>query len=232
MEQNGRDRHSVRWGKELPRLIRLAQLHGRSTGEIAREALISYEVTQSQFRDTIRDTVLSLYRASIPDEMYDPSDDPRQENAVRSLADMLGNIYVAEGIQLAIMQIAQGEISMQTNTTYRETSTEPDTFFVDEITGEDVVPVIQEIGGTVEYDPTVVRMDKHVGRTRIVLPGGCTYSGLSAGADNPQIITLPGGRKLTLRRRGAYEMVIHFSAGDSSNLSLWNGAQRLPDEDE
>jgi hypothetical protein len=215
----------------IERLERLAQGKGASQSEIARQALVAYEVNQSLFRDTICAAVLALYRACTPDGLYDPAEDTRQEDAVRRLGTLLGSMYAAEGIQLALIRVItqQGETM---TTTYRETSAEPDTFFVDEITDADEVSVIQEIGGTVEDAPDAPRMDGHVGRTRITLPTGCTYAGQTAGASNPQIITLPGGRQLMLSRRGAYEMILQFRGGDSSDSSKWNGAVRIPDTDE
>lgn len=113
--------------------------------------------------------------------------------------------------------------------TYRETSIEPDEFFVDHIE-EDTIPVITEIGGSVVFDETVERIDGHKGRYRVTLPAGCTYTGLSAGI-NPQTVILPGGRKLSIIP-GQVEVLLQFQAGDSSDSTHWDGAKRIPDEEE
>jgi len=101
-------------GREgIERLERLAQGNGASQSEIARHALIAYEVSQSLYRDTVRDATLALIQACMPDELYDPVDDPRQEDAVKHLGEILGSYYAAEGVQLAIVRtVAQGISSM------------------------------------------------------------------------------------------------------------------------
>ena len=55
----------------------------------------------SLYRDSVRDAVLGIFRAMLPDEQYDPSDDPRQEEAVSYLGELLNSPYAAEGIQQA-----------------------------------------------------------------------------------------------------------------------------------
>jgi len=144
----------------------------------------------------------------------------------------IGNTYTYLVSELLKVQFTSTHKQQQEEETYRDESTEPFSFYVDTIEDESVIPVIEEVGGTVQYNNEIQRIDGHVGRYQVTLPGGCVYAGLTHGIDNPQIITLPGGRRLTLRPRGAYEMVIHFQSGDSSDPSRWNGAQRLPDEDE
>lgn len=100
-EPVGHDRHSIRWGRELSRLMRLSAKTGKSPGDIARQAVIEYEIGQSLFRDTVRDAVLALVQACVPDGQYDPIEDPRQEEAVRHLGGLLNSMYAAEGIQSA-----------------------------------------------------------------------------------------------------------------------------------
>jgi hypothetical protein len=229
MGEVDKTKRDIRFGKEgIERLDRLASLSGDSPGEIARQALIEYELSRAHFRDTVCSAVLNLFRAQVPDELYDPAEDTRQEEAVRQLGALLGSIYAAEGIQQALIRMInqQGETTMAT---YRETSTEPDTFFVDEIE-EATLPVIQAIGGTVEYDPTIKRIDGHMGRTRVTLPAGCTYTGQQSGL-NPQTIILPGGRRLCVIP-GQMDVRLQFLAGESSDPSKWNGAQRIPDTDD
>ncbi len=92
-------RRDTYWGEEgVQRLERLSSLSGESPDKIARQALIEYELSRAQFRDTVRDTVLNLFQALIPDECYDPTDDPRQDQAVRSLGELLNAPYAAQGI--------------------------------------------------------------------------------------------------------------------------------------
>jgi len=96
-------RRDISWGPDgIGRLERLAQVSGSSQSEVAREALIAYEVNQATYRDTVRDATLALIQACMPDEQFDPSEDPRQEEAVKRLGELLGSYYAAEGVQLAI----------------------------------------------------------------------------------------------------------------------------------
>jgi hypothetical protein len=110
MDEEERTRRDIRFGKDgIERLERLARESNKSSADIAREAVFAYEVAQSGFRDTVRDAVLNLYHVMQPDGQYDPVDDPRSEDAVRKLGTLLGSMYAAEGIQLAIAQtVAQG----------------------------------------------------------------------------------------------------------------------------
>lgn len=116
------NKRDIRFGKDgIERLERLAVQGNKSPAEVAREALIAYEINQSLFRDTVRDAVLGLIRACTPDELYDPADDPRQEEAVKRLGELLGSYYAAEGVQLAIVQtIAQGLSSMANRSEHYE----------------------------------------------------------------------------------------------------------------
>jgi hypothetical protein len=64
------------------------------------------QVQRSLDRDAIRDTVLELAASLLPDEQYDPSDNPNAETATLKLAALLGNVSsrdAALGIQLALM---------------------------------------------------------------------------------------------------------------------------------
>lgn len=117
-----RTKRDIRFGKDgIERLERLAVRGNKSPAEVAREALIAYEVNQSLFRDTIRDATLALIAACTPDELYDPCEDPRQEEAVKRLGDLLGSYYAAEGIQLAIVRtIAQGLSTMANRSEHYE----------------------------------------------------------------------------------------------------------------
>lgn len=103
-------------GKDgVSRIQRLATSSGSSHSEVARRALIEYEVGQSLMRDTVRDATLELIQACMPDELYDPAEDPRQGEAVRRLGELLGSAYAAEGIQLAIMRVVAQGITETTN---------------------------------------------------------------------------------------------------------------------
>lgn len=115
-DEKEKTKRDIRFGKDgIERLERLAAKERRSAADIAREALISYEVSQSLYRDTIRDAMLVLIQACTPDELYDPANDPRQEEAVRKLGALLGSVYAAEGIQLAIMQVMAEGITAKAN---------------------------------------------------------------------------------------------------------------------
>lgn len=98
-----KDRRDTRWGTEgLRRLDRLAGLEKRSSAEIARQALIQYELDQSYFRDTVREGVLDVLRTLLPDEQFDPVDDTRQDEAVVALGMLLNSVYAAQGIRDAL----------------------------------------------------------------------------------------------------------------------------------
>lgn len=97
-KEDKKDRHDIRWGRELPRLLRLAARSGKTPGEIARQALVEYELSQSEFKDMVRDAVLALMRALLPDERYDPLVDPRQQEAEQILGALLHSGFAAEGI--------------------------------------------------------------------------------------------------------------------------------------
>jgi len=113
---------------------------------------------------------------------------------------------------------------------YRETSEAADTFFIDTL-DQSVVPVIEEIGGSVSFDETIRRIDGHMGRYRVQLPAGCTYVGRTAGL-HPQTIILPESPRRLCVIPGQVSVDLQFLAGESSDPSLWNGAQRIPDKEE
>jgi hypothetical protein len=109
------DRHDIRWGKELSRLKRLTARSGMSAGEIARQALIDYELSRSEYRDTVRDAVLALFQSLVPDEQYDPVEDPRQQEALQALGDVLHSGFAAEGIAEAFTSLlAENTLAMST----------------------------------------------------------------------------------------------------------------------
>lgn len=98
-KQNHRDLWLGQDGIE--RLERLSTNRGTSQSEVARDALLAYELAQSEFRVTVCSAVLDLFRACIPDELYDPREDTRQEDAVRVLGSRISSLPAAEGIQQA-----------------------------------------------------------------------------------------------------------------------------------
>jgi hypothetical protein len=114
MKKDDKVHRDIWFGQEgIQRLERLAYTCRSSQGEIARQALIEYEISRTQFRDTVRDAVLAVFRAQIPDELYDPVDDPRQEESVRHLGELLNSPYAAEGIAEAFsLLFAQNMLSM------------------------------------------------------------------------------------------------------------------------
>lgn len=63
---------------------------------------ITQQIKLSFDRDKIRDAVLDLYRAQLPDDQYDPADDHRQEDAVKKIIHLTGSPVIAEAIQQAL----------------------------------------------------------------------------------------------------------------------------------
>ena len=103
MANEEKARRDTYWGADgLRRLDRLSSGEGRSGTDIAREALIEYEMSQSSFRDTVRDRILDLYNALLPNDAFDPIDDPRREKATIALAEVLNSVYAAQGIASAL----------------------------------------------------------------------------------------------------------------------------------
>ena len=116
MEQDATGQPStIRWGRERERLLRLTTREKRSTGEIARKALIQYELGLGHFKDTVRDAILDLFEVLLPDGRYDPEDDTRQEQAVQHLGTMLDSMSAAEGIAEAFtLLLAENMVQMST----------------------------------------------------------------------------------------------------------------------
>ncbi len=116
---------------------------------------------------------------------------------------------------------------------YRETNDEPKTFYVDTFgSGQqlEIIEVIRQIGGQVEYDRAARHLDEARARYRIMLPAGCEHAGLDEHMA-PQTITLPGGsnmRKLCLYPQ---DDSVHLAwlPGDSAESSMWDGARRKPE---
>lgn len=104
MNKDEKQQHRDIWlGRAgVERLERLARVCRSSHGEVTREALVAYELSRSEFRDTVKEAIIQVIRAAIPDEQYDPVDDPRMEEAVRYLGHLLNSPFAAEGIALAM----------------------------------------------------------------------------------------------------------------------------------
>ena len=66
------------------------------------EDAIERRVQQSLTRDAIRDAVLAIAETMEPDGQYDPADDPRPTQAAHTLAQLLEDPLVAEGITAAL----------------------------------------------------------------------------------------------------------------------------------
>jgi hypothetical protein len=67
---------------------------------------LAKQIQASLDRDAIRDAILELAASLLPNENYDPSDNPNIEAATLKLADLLGNVSnrdAALGIQQALM---------------------------------------------------------------------------------------------------------------------------------
>jgi hypothetical protein len=107
-EKNRRD---TRWGPGgLQRLDRLAKQERRSGAEIARQALIDYEVSQSYFRDTVRCAALQLFQALVYQEegwYGDPASEEATpaDKATAELASLLNSIYAAQGMREAFEMV-------------------------------------------------------------------------------------------------------------------------------
>lgn len=86
------------------RLDRLVA-HDGNRADVIREALLQLELHQSYTRDQVRNAVLAVAAAEESDGQYDPADDPRPEQAVSVLAERLGSLPAAEGVQLALRQL-------------------------------------------------------------------------------------------------------------------------------
>lgn len=116
MGDSAKARRDTYWGKEgVHRLGRLSSSSGESPDKIARQALIEYELSRSEFRETVRNAVLDLFQVLIPDELWDPADDPRQDQAVRFLGTLLNSAYAAQGIADAFSLLyAENMLAMST----------------------------------------------------------------------------------------------------------------------
>lgn len=116
MAKNDKGRRDVWFGTEGITLMNyLATQEGRPGGEIARKALFEYASNRVGYRDIIRDAVLDLMRALLPDGQYDPVDDPREQEAVHILGVLLQSAYAAEGIAAAItLLFAENVLEMST----------------------------------------------------------------------------------------------------------------------
>jgi len=116
MAKNDKSRRDVHFGVEGIHLMNsLARSEGRPGGEIAREALFDYVRKRTGYRDIVRDAVLDLMRALLPDGQYDPVDDPREQEAVHILGVLLQSAYAAEGIAAAItLLFAENVLEMST----------------------------------------------------------------------------------------------------------------------
>jgi hypothetical protein len=116
---------------------------------------------------------------------------------------------------------------------YRETSEEPESFYVDTFgAGQqlEIIEVIRGIGGQVEYNREAHHMGEARARYRITLPAGCEHAGLDEYMA-PQTITLPGGddmRKLCVYPQ---DESVHLAwlPGDSAHSEMWDGAKRKPE---
>ena len=115
-EKEEKTKRDVRFGREgMARLTRIAKQEQTTPSEIVRKSVIKYELDNAEFRDTVRDGVLTLLAALIPDERYDPEDDPRQDQAVLDLGVLLDSLYGAQGVAAALTLVLahnSGEIRL------------------------------------------------------------------------------------------------------------------------
>jgi hypothetical protein len=100
------ERKNVRLDADaLRRLQRLMEQYGDASATM-RKALLHLELEQGYVRDLVQQAVLDLAAAVQPDERYDPEDDPRPEQATLALSALLGSVPAAEGIGLALRELA------------------------------------------------------------------------------------------------------------------------------
>lgn len=89
------------------RIERLESELDLDKSKVVRLALRELELQQSNMRDLVMHAVLALAAALEPDERYDPSDDPRREEATQRLAALLGSTPAAEGIAQALVVLSR-----------------------------------------------------------------------------------------------------------------------------
>ncbi|GHP00927.1 hypothetical protein KSF_109740 [Reticulibacter mediterranei] len=106
-----RYRRDTDWGYEgLQRLNRLAGQERRSGAEIARQALVDYEMAQSYFRDVVRGATLQLFQRVVEQEEGRYGDPDLEEpspadKAMSFLASLLHSPYAAMGIREAFENV-------------------------------------------------------------------------------------------------------------------------------
>lgn len=89
---------------DAARIDRLVGDYG-SKINVVREALLALELQQNYIQDAVREAVIWLAEAVGPDERYDPSDDPRSEDATLKLARVIGSLPAAQGIAIALREL-------------------------------------------------------------------------------------------------------------------------------
>lgn len=98
-----KDRLDVYLGADLLAWLEAeSQAAGTAKAEIIKEALRERRLARSLLAEQIRQAVLALAAAIEPDERYDPTDDPREAEALAALAQFLGSAYAAQGIADAL----------------------------------------------------------------------------------------------------------------------------------
>lgn len=73
--------------------------------KLVRLGIQNLDQEQEYIRDLVRNAVWKLIAALEPDEGYDPEEDTRYEEAIQELTDLIGSIYIAEGIAEAIAML-------------------------------------------------------------------------------------------------------------------------------
>ncbi len=63
---------------------------------------ISKRVERSLQRDDIRNAILTVGQAIVPDGQYDPADDPRLEQAISALGQLVEDMTFAEAVADAL----------------------------------------------------------------------------------------------------------------------------------
>ena len=127
MEEARSDKLDIRWGREgVQRLRRLSAYSGDSSVMIARQALLEYELSRAEFRDTVREAVLELMRSLVPDNQHNPvNDSGREERALRTLGELLNSNYAAQGVADALSLLVEAAAQETANAEEKDEHHQP-----------------------------------------------------------------------------------------------------------
>lgn len=96
-------RLDIDFGAELLGWIeREAAATGQARGALVKDLILDARLQRDAIKPLIRQCVLDLGAAVEPDEQYDPAEDPRESQAVATLAALLGSYPAAEACAEAL----------------------------------------------------------------------------------------------------------------------------------